>query len=310
VRVKPVGQVGLEPGDLSAQLGGYGHERSHRRAHGLTDQVRCGELVGAQGCLDLDGPGVDAALAAAPAQGGGDLRARQLPAQGRCRGHRQDGQGVAVGELGERVEGSGVVLAQRRAQLVDLALAVPDQRLMGPGQHLDRLGQIAVAGHGAVQVAVGAGQAGQHPGVTRIRLRARGREPLPIPRRGHRVHGQHRVPGRHQRPHEQTPIGLRGDHDIGRTLHVARDQFMEPGHALDPFGQPATRQPAALAVLDMNVMVGLSPVVTNKHCPHRQPPRRIGIEHGGGHQLPNGSVLEARHPTSHRTPSPTGKRTI
>ena len=41
---------------------------------------------------------------------------------------------------------------------------------MSPGQHLDGLCAIAVAGHGAVVVAVGAGQLGQHESIPRIGL--------------------------------------------------------------------------------------------------------------------------------------------
>jgi len=66
--------------------------------------------------------------------------------------------------------GATVVLPKGGAQLFELALAGPDQALMGPGQHLDRLGQVAVAGDGPVKVAVGAGQLGQHRGVARIGL--------------------------------------------------------------------------------------------------------------------------------------------
>jgi hypothetical protein len=46
----------------------------------------------------------------------------------------------------------------------------PDQILVGTGQHLDRLGQRAVAGDLAVVVAVGADQVGQHLGVAAVRL--------------------------------------------------------------------------------------------------------------------------------------------
>ncbi len=41
---------------------------------------------------------------------------------------------------------------------------------MGPGQHLDRLGEVAVAGNAAMMVAVCAGQLGQGGGVARVGL--------------------------------------------------------------------------------------------------------------------------------------------
>jgi hypothetical protein len=75
VLVKTVGQVRLEPVDLGDELGGDGHERSHRGAHGVGDDGRRLEVVSSQGGVDLDRSLSDAALAAASPQGGGDLGA-------------------------------------------------------------------------------------------------------------------------------------------------------------------------------------------------------------------------------------------
>ena len=76
-----------------------------------------------------------------------------------------------LGELGaEGGQRPGVELPQRAAQGVDVPLRGPDQALMGAGQHLDRLGQRAVAGDRAVVVAVGADQIGQHLGIPTVRL--------------------------------------------------------------------------------------------------------------------------------------------
>jgi len=60
---------------------------------------------------------------------------------------------------------------------------------------------------------------------------------------------------------------------------VLGDQLVEAAHTFDAFGQPSPSQPFADLVLDQ--------------------------------QLANGSVLEARHPTSRpRSTSPTSRRTI
>lgn len=65
---KTAGQVGFEPVDLDGELADHGDQGSHRGAHGFRDQIRCGELFGAQGLLDLDSPFLDPPLAAAPAR--------------------------------------------------------------------------------------------------------------------------------------------------------------------------------------------------------------------------------------------------
>ena len=71
-------------------------------------------------------------------------------------------EGVAVGQVLEGFQGARVVLAQRVAQCIDMAVTGPNQPLMGPCEHLDRLGVGAVAGNRAVVVPVRAHQIGQH----------------------------------------------------------------------------------------------------------------------------------------------------
>ena len=43
---------------------------------------------------------------------------------------------------------------------------------------------------------------------------------------------------------------------------------MQPGHPFDPVGQSRCGQPSTLAVLDMDVVVVLGPVVSYKHFHH------------------------------------------
>src|SRR2546430_900742 len=95
------------------------------------------------------------------AQGGDNLGLREgAPLIG---GRRpiQDGDGVHAGQVGaEGLQSTRVELAQRVAELVDLALAGPDQILVRAGQDLDRSGKLRVAGDGPVVVAGGGGPGG------------------------------------------------------------------------------------------------------------------------------------------------------
>ena len=94
----------------------------------------------AQHFLNLQGSGVEVALAPSGFERSPDLRQTQPPGVGGGGGAAQDGQRVAVGQIVERLQRGGVVLAQRAAQRVGVAGARPDQILVRPGQHLDRLG--------------------------------------------------------------------------------------------------------------------------------------------------------------------------
>jgi hypothetical protein len=110
-------------------------------------------------------------LAAGAGEGSGQLGPRELPAQGWGRRHLEHGQGVAAAHLGaEGGQRPRVELSQQAAELVDLPSAGPDQALVGAGQDLDRLGQLAVAGDGAVVVPVGPDQVGQDLGIGSIGL--------------------------------------------------------------------------------------------------------------------------------------------
>jgi hypothetical protein len=90
--------------------------------------------------------------------------------------------------------------------------------LMAPGQHLDRLGQLRVARHRPVMVAVGADQISQHPRIGPVGLGPRDGVPLPIAARRQRVHREDLVAGRDQRPDQQPPVGevcASGRNDLG-----------------------------------------------------------------------------------------------
>lgn len=55
---------------------------------------------------------------------------------------------------------------------------------------------------------VGAHHFGEHPGITRVRLGARGREPVPVAGHRERVHRVDLVTGGHERSHQQAPVAI------------------------------------------------------------------------------------------------------
>ena len=122
------------PADLGGELDGDGDERGDGRTHGVRDQRRGFELVGAQRSLDLGGAFVDATLrppgaarrrsssatAAVPAAGVGAIA--------------KHGEGVPRPELIEGSRAAGIELAQGRAQLVESDVAGSRSASDGPGR--------------------------------------------------------------------------------------------------------------------------------------------------------------------------------
>jgi hypothetical protein len=103
-------------------------------------------------------------------------------------------------EILEGLQRSGEVVPQPQG----VPGPVPDQRLVGTGQDLERLGAIPVAGHRPQLVGVGADHVGQHVRVTGVALGTRNPQPVPEPGRLQRVDRKHRVPGRDRR-HDPRP---------------------------------------------------------------------------------------------------------
>ena len=209
VLIKMVDQLGLEGGDLCVEHTDHGHQRGRRRPRRRGDRARCIELWRAQGLSYLSRPALEVALPAAPPQRRDHLGLRQPPAL--CRGgpggeHRQR---VAISEIGaEAGDRARVVLAQRAPEPVDLRLAVLDQALVGPGDHLDRLDLVAVTRDRAEQVAISADQIREHASVAGVGLGASDAVTVAITRRDHRVHRVHLVAGSDQRRDQQAAIGL------------------------------------------------------------------------------------------------------
>jgi hypothetical protein len=97
-------------------------------------------------------------------------------------------------------------------------LPAPDQVLVRPGQHLDRLGERAVAGDRAVVVPVGADQVGQHLGVAPVGLGPGGAVPAAVAADSLWVDRIHLVAGGQQRADQQAPVGLDANRDLRRGL--------------------------------------------------------------------------------------------
>ena len=165
-----------------------------------------------------------------------DLRQTQPPGVGGGRCAAQDGQRVTVGQILERLQRRGVVLAQRTAQTVGVAGARPDQILMGPGQHLDRLSAVAVAGDRAMVVPIGAHQIGQQLGVRGIGLGSRDVVAVAVARRRQRVDREYLIISRGQRIHPQASVGFDADHHLGGVLGMLGDQLVQPPDPGQAFG--------------------------------------------------------------------------
>ena len=138
----------------------------------------------------------------------------------------QNGQGIAVVQVVEGLQRYRVVLAQCRAQCVGVPGAGLDRVLVSPGEHLDRLGLGAVAGHRAVVVSVGADQVGQQLGIARIGFRAGDLMAVAIAGDGERVGRVHPVPGRAQRLYPQAAIRFDADHHLAGFLDVGGHQLV------------------------------------------------------------------------------------
>ena len=136
--------------------------------------------------------------------------------------------------------------------------AFPDQRLMGPGHHLDRASVRAVARHHAELMGIGAHHIGEHVRVTAVALGAGYPVTFPVPRGLQRVHPVDRVPGRDQRGHPRTAVGLGPDHHLrilGVLAQLLPDQLMQPGHPGHPLRQPRAGQYLALLIHQLHVMM-------------------------------------------------------
>ena len=166
----------------------------------------------------------------------------------RVRGLGQQLQGVGGVEVLERGQRGGEVLPQRVPQPLAGPGPFPDQRLVHPGDHLDRLGLGAITRDRTQLMGVGAHHVGQHVRVGRVALGPRHPQALPIPGRLQRIDREHRVPGGDQRLHPRTPIGLNPDRDLpGGVLGIFAE--LRADHRVHPRDPRHTLRQASLGQL-------------------------------------------------------------
>ena len=233
----------------------------------------------------------------------------QRSASIRGRGQAEHGDRVAAtGIAAEGGQGGRVEGPQGAAHDVGLSLAGPDQLLMAPGQHLDRLRQPRVALRRPVMMAVGADQVGQHPRIPTVRLGPRDGVALPIAAGRQRVHRHHLIADRHQRPDQQPPVSLDPDHHLGRVAGIAGDELVQSSHAHHPIDNPLAGQHPAVGGHHTHIMVTLGPI--NPDQQHRQLPSPLDTwtRPGEGLRQPNGAVLNLGTPSHQPSASSPSRR--
>jgi len=268
--VELAGELLLQGGDLCVAAAKHDHQRGHHLTVGGLDRLGRGQLRRRQPIMNGHHPRLQVAASTCADQRRSDRCSREPPALLRGRRQRQHGQGLGLSELGaEGGQRPRVELSQGAAQGVDVPLASPDQALMGPGQHLDRLGQRAVTGHRPVVVAVGADQIRKHLRIAPIRLGPGTAMPATVAADGMGVDRIDLVAGGHQRSDQQTPVGLDADHHLPWVLCMGGHQLMQLAHPNQAIRDPASCQNAAILVEQAQVMVGLAPVHPEKQhdCP-------------------------------------------
>ena len=176
----------------------------------------------------------------------------------------------------------------------------PDQRLVRARHHLDGRGLRAVPGHRPQLVGVGAHHICQDMSISGVALGAGHAVPFPVPGRLQRVDREHRVPGRDQRGHPRTPVGLDPDRDLPGVVLVSvlaellADHRVQPGDARHALRQPRLRQPPPGGVHQLDVMMVLGPVIPDKQPQRFLPPQDRSPATSSlreNHQRPNEPVL-------------------
>ena len=117
----------------------------------------------------------------------------------------------------------------------------------------------------------------QHVRVARIRLRTRRAVPVAVARGLDRVDRPHLVAGRQQRLHPRPPVGLDPDQHLIRLVVVAEmitDQAVQVGDPGHPFGESAAGKHLPVPVLQLDVVMGLSPVIPKEQHPPSPPSNR------------------------------------
>ena len=119
---------------------------------------------------------------------------------------------------------------------------------MGPGGHLDLVGDLTVPRDRVVMGPIDSDDLGQQMGIRRVGLRRRGRMPLPVPGHLHWVDREHDMAGRQQRLHSRTPFGLNPNQHLIRLQHriqMLRHQLVQRGDPGQTLRQPSPGQQTA-----------------------------------------------------------------
>jgi hypothetical protein len=209
--------------------------------------ARCGQLRRRQPIVDRHHPRLEVLASAGLNKRPPYHRPGEPAALLRGRGQLQHGQSLGLGQLGtQRGQRAGVELPQRAPQRVDVPLPRPDQVLVGAGQHLDRLGQGAVAGDLAVVVPVGADQVGQHLGVAAVGLGPGAAVAAAVVADHLGVDRIDLVAGGQQRTDQQAAVGLDPDRHLSRLLGMGGDQLVQLSYPGQPIVDPVGGEHAAV----------------------------------------------------------------
>ncbi len=167
---------------------------------------------------------------------------------------------------------------------------------MRPRRQPDLLGQHTVTGRRAVVRPVQPHDLGQHMRITGVRLRPRHRVAFSVPGRLQRVDRIDGVAGRDQRLDPWAAVGLDSDQHLvrlGALGQMVTDQAVQHRQPRYPLRKPAPHQQPALIILDLDVVMGLGPVIADEqHLLTSPASERAPTSRSRRPGRPNGAVLD------------------
>lgn len=183
---------------------------------------------------------------------------------------------------------------------------------MCAGKDFDRFRELTITSAAAVMIPVATDDLGENMRVTRVRLRSRCRVSLSVAGGLDRIDRIDRIAGHNQCLHPPTPVRLDpDDHSLWliALIEVRTDQYVQLRETDDTFRQSPTNKNRALPVLQLDIVMGFSPIISKEqHVP--TPLFTPSSSSGGSSHRSNGSVLTAHHPSSRHASSRVGRGTI
>ena len=158
----------------------------------------------------------------------------------------------------KRLQGRVVILAQRRAQLVDQRGALLDQRHFVPAQQTQFLDHRVFRHQGPPTPSVQPQSIGQCPGVELVVFDAAGRFALAVTRRRFRLHGKHRAIAAQQLLHGCAAAGFNRHAQAGISLGLLAELFPALGTVLEP----KLCDPLSCWIHDDDIVVITGPIET------------------------------------------------